>query len=467
MTADFKYPERYLAQANARDIVELIAATADLALVVNSDNVIKDVSHNLDAASGADIPAWLGMPIERVVRVDSRPMLRKAFNVARSGARGARFDVNHLIGGKTELPVQYSALGIGGDGSIILMGRDLRLVSELQSRLLANRQTQEEDARSKKQAEAHYRLLFTTAADAIVIIDAATGKVREANPRAISLLGSSSAGIAGKKFSTLFDKAAQVEVQSVISGVVASGSPANRRVDLVNSNSVTLSVELFRAGDLKLVLVRISAPSDAMDLIPSAESGIATLVRNAAEAVVLTDEDGSVAWANESFLTLAEIPLAAQAVGRSLDDFFVWSGVEKDMLLKNIRRHGRVSAFSATVRGANGQATSVDLSAVAMPDGTTPGYGFVMRALSGDSVRQRRGNSDLTRTAEHLVEMIGRAPMKELVRDTTDVIERMCIEAALKLTGNNRASAARVLGLSRQALYLKMNRFGLADGEPL
>jgi DNA-binding NtrC family response regulator len=55
--------------------------------------------------------------------------------------------------------------------------------------------------------------------------------------------------------------------------------------------------------------------------------------------------------------------------------------------------------------------------------------------------------------------------MKDLVRDTTDVIERMCIEAALKLTGNNRASTARVLGLSRQALYLKMNRFGIVDGE--
>lgn len=48
-----------------------------------------------------------------------------------------------------------------------------------------------------------------------------------------------------------------------------------------------------------------------------------------------------------------------------------------------------------------------------------------------------------------------------------DVIERMCIEAALKLTGDNRASAARVLGLSRQALYLKMNRFGITDGESL
>jgi DNA-binding NtrC family response regulator len=50
-----------------------------------------------------------------------------------------------------------------------------------------------------------------------------------------------------------------------------------------------------------------------------------------------------------------------------------------------------------------------------------------------------------------------------LVRETTDVIERLCIEAALKLTGDNRATAAELLGLSRQSLYVKLRRFGLAD----
>jgi DNA-binding NtrC family response regulator len=42
----------------------------------------------------------------------------------------------------------------------------------------------------------------------------------------------------------------------------------------------------------------------------------------------------------------------------------------------------------------------------------------------------------------------------------------MCIEAALELTHNNRASAAEMLGLSRQSLYVKLRRFGiLSDTE--
>ena len=54
-------------------------------------------------------------------------------------------------------------------------------------------------------------------------------------------------------------------------------------------------------------------------------------------------------------------------------------------------------------------------------------------------------------------------PLKELVREATEVIERLCIEAALELSGDNRASAAEMLGLSRQSLYVKLRRYGLGD----
>jgi hypothetical protein len=36
-------------------------------------------------------------------------------------------------------------------------------------------------------------------------------------------------------------------------------------------------------------------------------------------------------------------------------------------------------------------------------------------------------------------ELVGRVPLKELVREAADVIERLAIEAALKLTDDNRA----------------------------
>ena len=49
------------------------------------------------------------------------------------------------------------------------------------------------------------------------------------------------------------------------------------------------------------------------------------------------------------------------------------------------------------------------------------------------------------------------------MRESTDVIEALCIEAALELTRDNRASAAALLGLSRQSLYTKLRRYGIGD----
>jgi DNA-binding NtrC family response regulator len=83
----------------------------------------------------------------------------------------------------------------------------------------------------------------------------------------------------------------------------------------------------------------------------------------------------------------------------------------------------------------------------------------VGRRLNGD-VRSPR---ELPRSVEQLTELVGRVSLKDLVRETTDLIERLCIEAALELTHDNRASAAEMLGLSRQSLYVKLRRYGLVS----
>lgn len=466
MNFSFKHPERHLPLADGRSMVALVAAASDLTLVVGGDDVIADLSHNLDDPLASDIPAWRGQALEQVVHDNSRPLLRRMLRSARSGRTAKRFDISHALGGGVQLPVQYAAMPLGGDGEIVLMGRDLRPVVDLRARLLANTQSLEQNTMRQRQAEAHYRLLFETASEALAIVDPASGRIREANPRAARLFGSSGAELAGRKLATLFVRTSQAAVQALLARVLAAGAQDRLAArSLGDEQELLLDADLFRAGDLKLVLVRVSVAGQAGASPSSPDSSLGGLIRNAAEAVVLTDESGKVLWANESFLAIAQIPLAAHAVGKSLEDFFQWSGLELDVLLDNVRQHGRLSQVPGTVRGALGQLAEVELSAITMLDGGPPGFGFVMRRRAVDDARPAQSASDLTLTAEHLMEMIGHVPMKELVRDTTDVIERMCIEAALKLTGNNRASAARVLGLSRQALYLKLHRYGIDGGD--
>jgi two-component system NtrC family response regulator len=45
-------------------------------------------------------------------------------------------------------------------------------------------------------------------------------------------------------------------------------------------------------------------------------------------------------------------------------------------------------------------------------------------------------------------------------------LEESMIRTALEACGGNRTEAARRLNINRQLLYAKMQRYGLADGEP-
>ena len=96
--------------------------------------------------------------------------------------------------------------------------------------------------------------------------------------------------------------------------------------------------------------------------------------------------------------------------------------------------------------------------------GEPPCFGFTIRNVgAAQPAAAALGGRELPRSVEQFTELVGRVSLKDLVRETTDMIERLCIEAALELTRDNRASAAEMLGLSRQSLYAKLRRYGLGD----
>jgi len=184
------------------------------------------------------------------------------------------------------------------------------------------------------------------------------------------------------------------------------------------------------------------------------------------DGFVVTGADGRVITANAAFLRLAQLPNEEITRGESLDRWLGRGGVDLDILVANLRRHGSIRLFGTTMRGELGEMSEVEISAVTVMNGGQPCFGFAIRdvgrRLPRDAGAERRPPPSL----EHLSGLIGRVALKDLVREATDVIERMCIEAALELTRDNRASAAEVLGLSRQSLYIKLRRYGLGPLAP-
>lgn len=148
--------------------------------------------------------------------------------------------------------------------------------------------------------------------------------------------------------------------------------------------------------------------------------------------------------------------------------------MELSVLTLNLRSRGIVRFFSTTVRGEHGDIAQVEISAAAVSGGCQSTLGFAIRNVGarlnmGQQASQVGTGSailagtPLSRSVEQLTELIGRVSLKDLVQESTAVIERLAIEAALELTNGNRASASEMLESSRQSLYAKMHRYGIGN----
>ena len=72
-------------------------------------------------------------------------------------------------------------------------------------------------------------------------------------------------------------------------------------------------------------------------------------------------------------------------------------------------------------------------------------------------------SAQLPRILHSLTTRLGQATLKELVAEAVGAVERHCIEAALASTEGNRSAAAKMLGLSRQSLYMKLSRYDIGS----
>ena len=151
--------------------------------------------------------------------------------------------------------------------------------------------------------------------------------------------------------------------------------------------------------------------------------------------------------------------------GRRADRWIGRSAVDLNIVLDHSKHEGSVRLYSTTLRTETESSIDIELSVSRVEKNNTTRIMLFVRDITRRITPDQSVDDHLPRSIEQITERVGRVPLKELVKESTDVIEALCIEAALKLTSGNRASAAELLGLSRQSLYTKLRRFDLGDAE--
>jgi transcriptional regulator PpsR len=190
-----------------------------------------------------------------------------------------------------------------------------------------------------------------------------------------------------------------------------------------------------------------------------------SIVEGLPDAFVVLDAERRIQFSNSAFIDLAQLATKAQAHGEPIDRWLGRPGVEIDVFFSNLQINRSIRHFSTVLRGEYGTTERVDVSAAEISANGRSHYGLSFRPSTWNTTGDRPSGRQLPRSVDQFTDLVGQVPLKNLVRETTDFIERLCIEVALEMSKDNKALAAEMLGLSRQGLYTKLHRYGLADPE--
>lgn len=471
---NFKAPRKALTGLTAETVAGLVTAAADLALVLDRRGIVRDLAISSEDLAAELGEQWLGRPLVDLVTVDSRGKVERllAAAVAGDAQQAPGRQINHPLTGGRTLPVQYHVQSLGEDGRLLALGRDLRALADMQQQLVAVEQSLERDYSRLRSAESRYRLLLQSTTEPFLVVDVGSQKITELNAAAAEFLSLDPGKSTGKLLQDLCDAQSTRAVGEWLLALQTTGRARELRVKLAGSKSAPrrecrLHGALFRQDSVSNVLIRLqraeAVRASSGTVAVGKEKEVDQLFAQLPDALVVLDASGQISFVNQSFLELAELGSEELARGESLDRWLGRPGVDLGVLLANVRQHGLVRAFATTVRGELGASTDVEISAAQLGEGPRAHLGFCIRNVERRRTGDSRGGRQLPRSVEQLTELVGRVSLKDLVRETTDVIERLCIEAALELTQDNRASAAEMLGLSRQSLYVKLRRYGLGE----
>lgn len=449
---------------------EIVTTAADLAIVLDTDGMVQSVIVNPLNPTLGRLDHWKDRDIREFMAEDSLGKLEAQLKAYREGTKTAvdAMEVNHFDNANWEFPVRYTIHKTGRENVILMLGRDLRPIAELQHRLVKAQLALEKDYETHRDYETRYRVIMEAARDALVLVDVASGRIVDLNSTASHLLGAEAENLTGSAFTQEFDGRRRSEFIDglVLSAGDASGTPVQATTRR-NKTDVLLHPIVFRAAGERSLLCRIETTLNGEAVGDELSQALTGVFRSGPDAIVFTDSYGSIRSANDAFLGLTDAGLLSDVKGKSLAEFLTRGSVDLKVLIENATRSGKMRMYATRLEGAHGSQMAVELSVTHLTSGGQAGFAFVIRDTSRtemvrEPVTSLPGPAPVSDEAmRNVMDLVGSAPLKDIVAATTDVVEKMCIETAVELTDNNRVAAAEMLGLSRQSLYVKLRKYGL------
>ena len=443
---------------------EIISTASDIALHVAQDGSVISVLVNPHHRSFGQLSHWVGAPVRSLLTSESVVKLDRRLEQLGEAELGTSLvvEVTHIGEVNLDFPIRYSLHRLTGDDSFLMLGRDLRPIAEVQQKLVSVQLALERDYEAQREIDTRYRVLMEMTRDAIILVSMSSGRIIDLNPTAATLLGAARADLIGSAIAQEFVGRRRGELLETMSSLATADAAAPIEMQARRSNNLLMMVPMvFRAAGERLLLCRLDVPDMGTTAQDELGDGLLRLFHEGVDGIVFTDRDGVIRAANEAFLNMTDASNLAAVKGRSLADFMVRGAVDLKVLIENARRSGRMRMYSTKLMTTYQAQLSTEISASWLNDRPNPTMVLVVRDSSRADALRKPGFGASDEGGNSVVELVGSSKLKDIVAETAEMVERMCIETAVELTRNNRVAAAEMLGLSRQSLYVKLRKYGL------
>ncbi|MGY6536075.1 MAG: transcriptional regulator PpsR [Pararhodobacter sp.] len=448
----------------------VMASVADIALLVEPSGLVRAAMAGSDSRNLSEIADWPGKTLEALTDAESAAKIARRIteilNFKDEGAEDAVLwaELIHEQAGAEGFPVRYSLHWLPEEQAILMLGRDQRPVIEMQQQLLNAQIALERDYEAQREMDTRYRLLMDFTTDSIVIVAMNNGRIVDLNHHAAALLGAARADLLGVDFMRQFVADDGDDMLAAIAAMQRTGGEPRNAETLRDSLPLRVHGRLFRAAGERLVLCRLERADHTGAAAGPLANDLDQLFYKGVDAIVFTDKDGLIVAASDAFLNITDSVGIDAVRGRSLGDFLARGAIDLKVLLENARRAGHLRSYATKLVTDFDAHVAVELSATWLGDRSDPRLALIIRDTS--SSLSMRGDLSLGEdNVRGVMELVGSSTLKDIVAETTNVVERICIETAIELTRNNRVAAAEMLGLSRQSLYVKLRKYGLLSRE--
>lgn len=445
-------------------VADILSRVSDIALVISETGLIKEVMYSPNLVGKPNMQEWVGLSIREVFTVESIAKFDTRLKQFLAGDADVQpIEVNHRARAPhAAFPVRYSFHTTGATDNILMLGRDLTPVTEMQQQLVAAQIALENDYETQRDHDLRFRVLMEASDVPTALVSVETGNVLACNAAAETLLGKPREQLIDDGFAREFEVSGESDIVSAL--VSAASDQIVTPIDAhlsKDSRALSLMPTLFRSTGGQVLLCKMKASDAQGSSADQLQSHLVNLFQNGTDSIVFVNAAGYILSSNDAFLKVADITHAQSIQGRPMIDFLSRGNVDLNVMLENARRTGSMRLYATKVITEHGAERSVEISTTQLIAGSAAIFAMIIR----DSRRVETVRTPIQQVTEpdmgSVVELIGGHSLKDIVAKTTDVVERMCIETAVEMTSNNRVAAAEMLGLSRQSLYVKLRKYDL------